>query len=368
MKKGVTLIELMVVVAVMSIITAAALVVFKTTATNEVRQQANVEQMQNLRAAFYTVARDVRMAGNGLSLLGAGSVNVFVDPSLHNADIARGPGWFQYADFNTHGVVPIFGTDSGTDPDKADTLTIFRSDVEAINDIGTLSVTFTPGSSGSITLNRSITEGVEISDGDILGITNGVTAIIVQASLPSSGATASTINLGARFRPAAPLPNGEVFGAGSIVYNLKNVTFVTYYLDMENARLMANYHDGTVNDNDSDVSNPHLVVVANNIEDFQVNYFLFPSPIAGGDPPADAFITENNLTTSWVGAVKIGMVSRSASPLMDVNQKVFDNPISDSDKEFKKKLDSIDLMGHKVASKPGYTRRTIIEIVQLRNS
>ncbi|MDL2260481.1 PilW family protein [Deltaproteobacteria bacterium OttesenSCG-928-K17] len=351
-KKGVTLVELLVVVAIMTIVTGAALVVFKSTASSEARQQLNIEQTQNLRAAFYTVARDVRMAGNGMGLLGVQAVQIYVDPALHDSDYADGAGWFRYAGVDDYGVFPVFGTDSGADKNKSDSLTVFRTGLEDISDIGSLENTYTPGSSTSITLSQRITEGVEISDGDIIGISDGVVAVIAQASL-NKGQKTNTIKLGSRFYPAASLPSGlptSTFSPGSVVVNFRDATFVTYYVDMEKARLMANYHDSSIKDDDSDVANPHLVVVANNIEDFQVNYCMFP-PILGSDPVFVTGITRAALDTQYVGAVRIGMVSRSSA----VEESAGGG-------------NTIELMGHETANKPGYTRRIITEIVQLRNS
>jgi hypothetical protein len=76
------------------------------------------------------------------------------------------------------------------------------------------------------------------------------------------------VNVGQRFEPGGVLPDGFTFPEGSKVYNLRDIVFVSYYVERgpNFNRLMANYRgDGPA-------------VIAENIEDFQVRY----SPTAGG--------------------------------------------------------------------------------------
>ena len=347
-RPGVTLIELMVVVFIMTIVAGAAMVFFRTTAENETLQQENIAQIQNLRTAFYTVASDVRMAGSGLGLLGNGLVQIYVDPKVAMADPSDTQegddgGWFRYKDAEHYGVRAIFGTDSEGDKTKADTLTIFRADLEAFSSMTTLRQDYNPASDGSLSLTTSLEEGEDLTSGDIIAVSSGTVVVILQGNLPST--PSDTLEIGSRFRPnaALPEPSGYVFPAGSAVFNLKDVSFVTYYLDTKENRLMANYHD--LLDNAS--QDPNLAVVSSNIEDFQVNYYL-ASSLEGTSDVAQSSIAEKDFDDGqWVHAIKMGMVSvsgRKTGP-----------------------GEPVEIMEHTIEGEPERPRRVLIENVKLRN-
>lgn len=341
-KRGVTLIELMVAAALMVVVTGAAFTLFKIATSYEARQQEILTQTQNLRAALYAVSRDIRMAGSGMPLIGTQTIHIY-DGSKDT------PGWFRYDGASEPGARAIFGTDSGADETKSDTLTIFRTEVETTSSLGQLSTAFNPGSSSSIKLADGVREGELFSDGDILAIANGTAAVIVQAQVSSPGLKYSEIGLGPRFKPGAAL-SGDTFPDGSMVYNLRDVTFVTYYVDTANKRLMANYHDATLEDNDADVANKHLVTVADNIEDFQVAYFLrsaFSENLTQYSTISLDQLTNQGLV---VQAVQVAMVSRSKN-----TSRL--NPAGSA----------VEVMGHTAKDEKGYTRRVLSEIVQLRN-
>ena len=338
-----TLVELLVAMVLMIIVAGAALIYFRTTAENETRQQENLEQLQNLRAAFNTVIRDARMAGNGLAILGTPLIQVYV-PATDPSGAQEASGWFKYKGVDRYGARAIYGTDSGSDLNKSDTLTIFRSDIEVVNPIGRLGAAYTPFTDSSLTLKESVTEGKDLASGDIIALSTGTVAIILQAKL--SGAT-STLTIDDRFKPGEALkePAGYSFPAGTVVYNLKDVSFVTYYLDNDNLRLMANYHDML-----KDGVTLNTATVASNIEDFQVNYYVAPPTTP--DPAPVTSLTWADLSpngNNWVNAVRIGMVSRSATSRNQGSGQ------------------PVDLMGHKASEATGFARRIMVENIQLRN-
>lgn len=338
--RGFSLIELLVAMVIMVIVASAALVVFRSTAESEARQQENLAQIQNLRAAFYTVARDARMAGNGLLLLGTNRVQIYVHENLRDTDIQENEGWFRYKGDGQYGAGPVYGTDSGSDMNKADTLTIFRSDLEAFSHMASLGQDFTPGASSQIVLENSLTEGVDYSDGDIIAVSDGAVAVILQARVnPSNN---KILLIGERFRPTETMksPANYAFGPGARIYNLKNVAFVTYSLDTANLNLMANYHDRIENEDGTFTDNK--AVVATNIEDFQVQYY---------DQPNGVFTPTLADATIPSVAVRLGMVSRSSTRLFS------------SDNAGK----PIEVLGHTASTESGYTRRVLVENVQLRN-
>lgn len=351
-RKGFTLVELLVALTIMVIVAGAAMIMFKTTAENETRQQENLEHIQNLRVAFDTVVRDARMAGNGLGILGTPLIQVYVHADVFSADTSgtqQAAGWFKYTGESAYGARAIFGTDSGSVMNQADTLTIFRADGEAVNILGRLQSPYTPGTDTTLTLNSTLTEGTDLSDGDIIALSTGDVAVILQAKLSGTG---NVLTIGPRFKPEEALkePASFKFPNGTAVFNLKNVSFVTYFLDTANRRLMANYHDRIQDKVTPTLFTPALATVAENIEDFQVNYYLAPSPTATPVPVPS--INGSNLAplaTTWVNAVRIGMVSRS----LNRGNRGAGSPI--------------DLMGHKASNVSGYARQLMVENIQLRN-
>jgi len=355
-RRAFTLVELLVAMTIMIIVTGAAMIIFRTTAEHEVRQQDNLEQIQNLRAAFSTVTRDARMAGNGLGVLGTPLIQVYVPQTVFDADTSdaqEAAGWFKYRGVDDFGARAIYGTDSGTTMNESDTLTIFRSDIEVVNPVGRLRNAYTPGTDTSLTLVDNVEAGVELANGDIIALSTGTMAVILQANL--SGTTA-TLNIGQRFRPEAELEDSSgdtfTFPAGTVVFNLKNVTFVTYYLDTDNLRLMANYHDRVQDPNNSANFTPNIATVASNIEDFQINYFVVSSTTSTANPVAAPSLAWADLAPngiSWVNAIRVGMVSRSTGHT---------NRGSSA---------PIELMGHKASDVSGFSRRMLVENIQLRN-
>jgi prepilin-type N-terminal cleavage/methylation domain-containing protein len=294
-RPGFSLVELLVVVVLMVVVTAASFTLFQIGARHEARQQDVLNQTQNLRTALYTIARDVRMAGNGMTFIGSHLLDIYVDPALFDPNTQEEEGWFRYKDAEKYGVRAIYGT-NGACPDPAvppkicpppagqpncapDTLTIFRAEIENPLALGHLSTGFTPGSDSVLTLRESHEVGQTIANGDILAVAAGTKAVIIEIDNLGTGSV-TALPLGNRFKPGAPMPGGGfTFPEGSMVYNLRNVVFVTYYIDRgsNHNRLMANYHDGTLTTevtNIEGVTNPHLLAVAGNIEDMQVGYFL----------------------------------------------------------------------------------------------
>jgi hypothetical protein len=361
---------------IMVVVVGAAFTLFQVTATHEARQQEVLTQTQNLRAALYTVARDVRMAGSGLGLIGVQMAQIYVpaavyDPTL-DGTTQEAAGWFKYKGAAKFGVRPIYGTNGATD-DEADTLTVFHTDAEAPTPLGQLALDFTPGADDKLTLTDSVRHGLTLNDGDILAVASGSTAVIVQAQVDTTPATEITvpfeepglatadvkimvgpakteITLGSRFKPGAHLPGdfAPTFPAGSSVYNLRDITFVTFQLDRDTLRLMANYHDESV----GEAGDKHRVPVAHNIEDFQVAYRFNEAGKTDLAPPTYV-INEATLdggSPQLVRAVDLAVVTRSE------NRSNLD-----------KNGQPLEVMEHTASGEKGYARRVLTETVQLRN-
>ena len=309
---GMSLVELMVVAALMVVVTGAGFTLFQIAARHEAHQQDVLNQTENLRTALNVMARNVRMAGNGLNfLMSEGRVNIYVDENFADEETQEdSSGWFRYKGAEKYGARAIYGTHGECSVNckpGTDTLTIFRAEIENPLPLGFLKDPFTPGVSGAgdeLKLVEPVTEGETIARGDIVAVSGGGRAVILQTLL-GEGASDDTLPLGSRFKPEEPLAGLE-FPAGSAVFNLRNFAFVTYYIDPQSNRLMANYHGGTRTltsgdewaaggewrAEDEGVDDPHLVAVAGNIEDLKVEYFLTAVGREAGPPLRNGQIDE----------------------------------------------------------------------------
>ena len=382
-RAGFSLTELLMVVVIMTIVTGAAFTLFQIGARHEARQQDTLSQTMNLRGALHTMARDVRMAGNGLVVTGVDRFDIFVhqdfaDPHAHH----NSHGWFRHRGADKHGVRAIFGI-AGVNPNNPsatlepnqpgfpDALTIFRAAHENPLPIGKLLYSFTPGTGASFILQDNVTEGEEIADGDMVALVNDSSrAVILQASL-ATGAATSTITVGDRFKPDAPLP-GLNFPAGSRVFNLRDVSFVTYYIERgaDFNRLMANHHY----DIHPDAADRGLSVVAGHIDNMKVAYRLMnPDESAGptlpsgvGASPIDPIegltrtINEGVLDDdeSTVCMASLSLLSRSSRP----------SHMGGTGEDFCWPGGGGGTTGCYTPPNDGHTRRMMIENINLRNN
>ena len=318
LRRGLTLVELLVVILISVVVIAVAFTLYRVTATYYVREDAHIEQMQNLRVALYSIARDVRMAGNSSFVLGADvrTVNAYVPGMevIQDGQAVRkaGENWFSHADTDELGARPIFGVDGGQN--GPDTLTIFRTSTESGAPVGYLAQPYS--NANRIVLQENFVEGT-LEPGDIIALVNNGRAVILEVA--DADFTNTTINIQSPGRfTSGDVPTGAAgsFVAGSAVYNLRDVTLVTYYLDTENNNLMADYHDSAVGVADGQAG---TAIVATNIEDFQVFYY-FPTETVETSPPAT--LPNNHQVTSAkldnvlavgpkVLAVNLALVARS---------------------------------------------------------
>jgi type IV pilus assembly protein PilW len=296
-RQGLTLVELLVSLVLSLLVIGAAFTVYQANSRYYYRQQAILEQEQNLRAALYIIARDVRSAGDGLKVMGVNKVQAYVlNPS------GSGGRWFSHEiDAAGHlatspGLRAIFGVDND---DAPDTLTVFRTEVESSVAFGQLTSQFNYNSS-QLTLAEPV-GAFQAEAGDVLGLVSGVNAVLVEAAAISG----STITVGARFKPGSAFPGGASFPTGTYVYNLRDVSLTTYWVDVAGRNLMARQHHlGAI---DYDAVEPYGVIVSPGIEDFQVRYVLNDQdPGAGFDG-----LSMGVLDTNWVRQVNLGLVGRS---------------------------------------------------------
>lgn len=258
---GLTIVELVVVIMVSIVVSLAALSLYQLSIRHYVRQDALLEQMQNMRVAMYAVARDVRMAGSGMAALGDEVKTI----QIHTPD-----GWFHGPGQLTGGARAIFvkkgNHDSGLPAtDESDSLTVFRTDAESASPIGVLARTFEPGVDDIFDIAEPSNPG-SIRNGDIVVLVHGHRAIVLEAEVLGEPPF-FRFKVGKRFKPLSSL-EGLTFPSGSYVFNLRDVTLVTYSVDPFTNHLLANYYDRAAS------SGPdNSVVVAANITMLRVACF-----------------------------------------------------------------------------------------------
>jgi hypothetical protein len=181
-----------------------------------------------------------------------------------------------------------------------------------------------------------------------MALVNGTKAIIFEVD--DIGTDSLTCLSNGRFvgpdgpsDPAAPFPI-----VGSTVYNLRDVSLVTYFVDQTNNRLMAAYHDQKTTTFDDPAT--HSVVVADNIEDLQVYYFFDNETVIYDNTETDNPISTNRLQSHPIKALAFGMTSLSnygEGPANYVRPPLF-NRTEGTIKDY-------------------YRRNTLSEIIYLRN-
>ena len=120
-QKGFTLVELIIATAVTLVVLAAIFMTYKSQQDSYVSQEQVAEMQQNLRAAFYMMARDVRMAGYdptgvagaGMVAANANNINFTMDITGGESDGNNndGDGQIDEADEHYNGVITDIGDD-----------------------------------------------------------------------------------------------------------------------------------------------------------------------------------------------------------------------------------------------------------------
>lgn len=305
LRAGLTLVELLVAMALGLIISGVAFSIYRINARHYLDEEAFIQQQQNLRAAFFIMGRDLRMAGNGLKVLGPDSklaqawtvsrpALIGGVPSINPSD-----GWFSLPDTATPGARAIFGIDGGTG--RSDAVTIFRSEVEFPTPLGMVAAV----SGSDYTMADPLPNGA-VSAGDAIALVQGSSALVLTAK-EIIGPTIK-VSLGGPGHPPALPPSFNPSGA--MVYNLREISLVTYWVDEGAHRLMAAFHDGSRQNFDDPAT--RSIVVADDIEDLQLYYFYETEKIDQASlslPPQMGSAILNNMT---VKAVALGMTSRSS--------------------------------------------------------
>ncbi|MDR2351020.1 MAG: hypothetical protein LBF41_10465 [Deltaproteobacteria bacterium] len=324
---GFSLVELLVAILVTAIVTGVAFSLYRSTSSHYYREEAYILQQQNLRAATFILSRDIRASGNGIDVVGSGTALIqAITPSkpvllgtgqttfdtsgglFHHPGVAS-PGKSFY------GVMPIFGNDGGAN--HSDSLTIFKSEIEYPTSLGQIVGYDTGGGSPRLLLDKTIKPGT-VDKGDILMIVGSEGAVLVESNTGVPlGSPIVTIEVAFK-RPGRFVDttydsdyhlNSVTTIVGSKLYNVRDVAFVTYYVDEAENRLMAAHHDQKFTDYDDPTA--ASVTVAQNIEDLQFYYYfgddeLDLSLVSG--PPDIGF---EEFREKTVNAIAIGITSRA---------------------------------------------------------
>jgi hypothetical protein len=307
-KDGLTLVELLVVMVLAMFVAGICFSIYRLNSANYLREESYIQQQQNLRAALYILGRDLRSAGNGFYILGNSMqlIQAYVPAqmALNGSGVPyvnATSGWFKNPDSSDPGFRVIYGIDGG--PDRPDSITIFKSELEFASPIGVVA----DYSYSVMTLRDEIIPGT-MAKGDIIAIVNNTDSIILEVKdFSESSGTIEFVTDG-RFTPSSGIPSSFTV-TGSTVYNFRDITLVTYYIDEQNSRLMAIYHDhGRIAyDNATNKS----AVVANNIEDMQLFYFFDHDAVDLERVTDEPLMSSDRLRSESVKAVAIAMTSRS---------------------------------------------------------
>ena len=334
--EGMTLIELLTVIFLGLLLLSMVFMLYSNSSRSYMRQGDILVQTLNLRGGLASLSRQIRMAGNGYTLLGLNQ-NSLVQVYLKD-ETGTPVSWFRYPGAATYGAKPIWGEDGGLD--GPDSVTICALSPDFATPLGTLASDFAPTHDRLVLDNvLEVPTGLDESEvlkvGDWLALVpSSGNPVLVEADSDGSDLTRIMV----KDLPGA-FPNGVgSISAGAAVYNVKTVTLRTYSVDTANRTLLM----------DSDMVDGDLM--AENIEDLQVSYCVSPTG------PGDLANYSNelgpfDLLEHPVRAVRIILISRAARP--DPYHNTY-QPI--------KAINHVN-----VGPSDGHMRRFLENVVQLRN-
>ncbi|MDR1577391.1 MAG: hypothetical protein LBT86_04070 [Deltaproteobacteria bacterium] len=311
LRSGFTLVELLIVIVMGIIVAAVAFSLYRVNSDYYLQSDDEIQRQQNARAALNVLTRDLRMAGGGMFLLGTGvkRVQAYVpfqaSRQCGEPVLAERLGWFHHCDSrNSLGARAIFGEDGGTE--RADVVTIFRSEPEFSGLVGEVA----SFSGGDITLAKSV-DHKALSPGDIMALSRGDEAVLFEvdsARVDNGRVDQLAIKTNGRFTgPDGVPPNFPV--SGSSLYNLKDVTLVTYFVDETKDQLMAIFHDQKfIKPNQTGVE---PVVVADQVEDLQLFYHYDTEKVDPKRVAQRPTLGGSKLDQSFVQAVSLGLTVKS---------------------------------------------------------
>jgi hypothetical protein len=347
LRSGVTLIELMIVVCLSFLLTAVIFGLYRIHMTGYLRDDAYSKLEDGLTASFRTMVTELRMAGNGFKVsvppLKLCSAWTPSQPFQKDGQTLIDPqeSWFKYdpnSNTDKQGFRAIFGFDGGVK--HADAVTIFKAQLEYPRALG-----FVAEFNGTqLILGENIKQGA-VAENDIVAVVSKEKGFLLE--IINSYNNVLVINPKGRFMdPSGLLPFTELFGAP--VYNFKDVSLTTYYLNEDKNRLMVAHHDQGLGD--YDVPEVKSSVLAENIEDLQLYYYYEDEIVNLNFISEIPDVGQAVLDNYRVKAVAIGMTGRSPQSQGQINRR---RPA---------------LFNRQAGTESDNNRRaTLIELVYLRN-
>jgi hypothetical protein len=302
------------------VVVGVAFTLYRANASFYLNSEAALQVNHNLRQALSVLSRDVRMAGNGLEVLGSKVQSVqLYGPTKHDLDaqglkITRTAGWFKHPDAATSqmGLLGVYGTDGGAN--GSDSITVFRSEVE--NPLPVAEVA--SFSNGSFALSSPLAADA-VRPGDVMAAVNSSAAFIFEVASVPAALTSLQLKRHGRFTFDGP-PTGFPT-AGSFLYNLRDVSVVTYFVDESTHRLMADYHDRTRTVFDDPAKG--AVTVAEDIEDLQIYYFFANDSLKLENVVNNPALSYDRFAAERVKAAAVAVTSRS---VVRLNRGRFNRP------------------------------------------
>lgn len=272
--KGFTLVELLVTMAVVSIIMVAVISAFNIQQKAQVKQQLITEVQQNGRAAAYMLARDIRMTSFGL-----------------------GDGVVTYWDGSTHSNYSAINIeDGGNGPDRikilyAATLDLLNPAYLEVNALATTQVSLSQD-----VLN--VDDATGFVPGELAIITNGDFSSIFQITGVSPQNLGHNPDTGVN-PPVDTMINPKgAFGVGSAVYRLRYITYDVSYADPSHPVMRI--------DRDGPTGGSPFEIIAEDIEDLQAVY-IFEDGVSANDLD----VGPSNHDYAHIRAVRVTVLART---------------------------------------------------------
>ncbi|MDR1872728.1 MAG: PilW family protein [Deltaproteobacteria bacterium] len=351
-RSGLTLVELLIVVALGAIVSGVAFSIHRLNANHLLESEDALLTRQNLRVALDSSSRDIRMAGSGLSVLdpGLSLVQVYTPvnprrPCGDNPETVSSLNWFRNCDAGSEiGVRAIFGEDGGKD--GPDMVTVFRAEPEYSVAVG--EVESFDSSALKLTLVVAADQDA-VKPGDILSVFSGSKAFLMEVEKVTGSGEIKEIyfNKKGRFTNPDGAPSGFPLSEAK-VFNLLDASLTSYYVNQDTNQLMALVHDQKTDDGSQRVS--QAVAIADNIEDLQLYYFFNNEEVDNQKITLDPGLDSAKLKNRQVQAVTIGLTAKSAykRPSPGFNRPALFNR-------------------SKGLAMDNYSRLSILETVKLRN-
>ncbi|MDR2421838.1 MAG: prepilin-type N-terminal cleavage/methylation domain-containing protein [Deltaproteobacteria bacterium] len=341
-KPGLTLVELLTVILLGAILISMALLIYITTSRSYVRQDSLAEQMLNLRSAITFISRDMRMAGNGYSLLGL-SQNSRILAYTKN-DEGDPVAWFRYDPAVTSfGVQPVWFDGHS---DAPDVLTVSYLAPEFSAPLGRLESAYSANDStlrldpaSIIEYPSSIDHKEVLAPRDNLAVVNNGQAVVLESKVDASAFPNVSVGSTPSSFPPGYLSGGSNFPEGSLVYNVRRLYVHSFRVDTSTDSLVM------------DTLQESNELLAEGIEDLQVAF-----AVAKADPTVEANLVQGltgydlSKPENVLKVARIVLVSKSLTRDPYLNE-----------------YPRIQALDHKPVGSDPFRRRALESIVSLRN-